>query len=131
MEETVILYRVIPRFWVEEGVVSSQSFRPMPDDNELLSASDSSKVSAVCAYNKYAQDPDLDRPVGVLGITVCECSAQGLGVRPDPQLGQPEHVLIDFTDCPSKKSIHRKGQALRDIAVDRSWFYGPFLPCEV
>ena len=131
VDKTDVLYRVIPIYWVEEGVVSSQSFRPMPDDDELLSASDSSMVSAVCAYNKYARDPDGERPVGVLGITVCECNAQGLGVRSDPQPGQPEHALIDFSDCVSRNSIHKKSQKLRDKAVGRGWFHGPFFRCEV
>ena len=116
---------MIPSRWFQNGDATSQAFRPMPDDNNKLSASDSKKISARTAFDKYNRDPSRDPAVGVLGVTVGECKEQKLCVVRDPQDGIPEHMLIDLSACESNNSIVKKSRNLKRLAIKRGWFYGP------
>ena len=70
------------------------------------------------AWSHYTRE-DYRLPVGVLAVTVSECSAQDLPVLPDPQTFA-EHVLIDFSKFGTNQ-IKRKSSLLRDFAVARGW----------
>ena len=121
MNDGTLLYRVINSDWlVQEGHVSSQAFRPRPRDHKLLSAYDGDQIAPGAAWHHYTNDP-TNPPVGVLAVTVAECSVEQLPTRPDPETF-PEHVLIDFTKFGTSQ-IKRKSERLRDYAVSRGWLF--------
>lgn len=119
MNAETLLHRVISsRMWVQSGTVSSQAFRPRPGDNKQLSVYDGDQITPQDAWFHYTRD-DQRPPLGVLAVTVLECSAQELPVLPDPQ-AFPEHVLIDFSKFGANQ-VKRKSSSLRDLAVARGW----------
>ncbi|MBF0456052.1 MAG: hypothetical protein HQL72_14695, partial [Magnetococcales bacterium] len=59
--------------------------------------------------------------VGVMGVTVVECSELDLPARPDPE-PFPEHTVIDFS-AHSKSQIEKKAKRLRAKAAARDWLY--------
>ena len=121
MNDESLLYRVIsPAVWLQSGHVSSQAFRPRPRDNKLLSVYDGDQIAPEAAWRHYTSDYD-NPPVGVLAVTVAECSAQDLTVRADP-VTFLEHALIDFRQFGTNQ-IKRKSVCLRDAAAVRGWLY--------
>lgn len=120
MNDYTLLYRVVNSSYVQGGQVSSQAFRPRPLDRKRLSAYDGDKISPQAAWRHYTKDPS-NPPAGVLGVTVSECSAERLPVKPDPK-PFPEHVLIDFTEFGTRQ-IKKKSERLRDKATVRGWLF--------
>ncbi len=119
MNEETLLHRVISAtMWVQSGTVSSQAFRPRPSDNKQLSVYDGDQITPQDACSHYTRE-DQNPPLGVLAVTVLECSAQDLPVLPDPQTFL-EHILIDFSKFGTNQ-IKRKSSSLRDCAVARGW----------
>jgi hypothetical protein len=55
-------------------------------------------------------------------LTVAECEAQELPVRPDPLGGFPEHCVVDFTGFSSNRT-EKASKRLRLAAEQRSWLY--------
>ena len=124
MNEDTPLYRIVnPDKLTQTGQVASRSFRPRPQDNKMLSVYDGDKIAPGAAYRHYMNNPDMPPPIGVLGVTVAECSAEGLDVIPDPD-AFPEHVLIDFTKF-SSNQIRIRSARLRDAAEARDWQFRP------
>ena len=123
MNDDTLLYRIInPDKLLQAGKVSSQAFRPRPTDNKRLSVYDGDQITPEAAWVHYTDDPE-NPPVGVLAVTVAECSAQALPVVPDP-VSFPEHALIDFREF-STSQIKKKSGGLRDAAEKRGWQYRP------
>ena len=120
MNGCTLLYRVINSNYVQQGKVSSQAFRPRPQDCKRLSVYDGDQITPEDAWRHYTNDPS-NPPAGVLAITVAQCCAEQLKVRPDP-VPFPEHVLVDFTRYGTNQ-IKRKSERLRDKAVARGWLY--------
>lgn len=119
MNDDTLLYRVIDAaMLLQAGKVSSQAFRPKPSDNKLLSVYDGDRIDSKAACRHYTRNSD-NPPVGVLAVSVAECSSQCLSVRADPA-PFPEHALIDFTPFGTSK-IKRKSERLRDAAMVRGW----------
>ena len=119
-----LLHRIIkPAWWLQDGHVSSQAFRPGPSDNKQMSVYDGDQATAAEAWNHYTNDPSKPDPSGVLAITCGECDQQHLPVCPDPHTF-PEHVLIDFRGL-STNQMKRKSKILRDAAVGRGCQYRP------
>ena len=119
MNDETLLYRVISSgVWVQSGHVSSQAFRPRRSDNKRLSVYDGDQITPQDAWSHYTRE-DYRLSVGVLAVTVSECSAQDLPTLPDPQTFA-EHVLIDFSKFGTNQ-IKRKSSLLRDFAVARGW----------
>ena len=124
MNDQTLLHRIIkPSWWLQDGHVSSQAFRPGPSDNKRMSVYDGDQITAAEAWSHYTNDPSRPDPSGVLAITHEECNQQHLPVCPDPD-AFPEHVLIDFQKF-SAKQIKKKSQMLRDAAQERGWQYRP------
>ena len=124
MNNSTLLYRVIKsEWWTQLDGPSSQAFRPSSRDNKLLSVYDGDQISAHDAFNHYAKDANKHQPVGVLAVTVQECTNEDLPAIPD-QNTFPEHVLIDFRQFGSNR-IKTKARRLRNMAQNRGWLYRP------
>ena len=124
MNDETLLHRVIkPNWYLQNGVVSSQAFRPNPWEDKQISVYDGDQITAEASWTHYIRNPDLPVPIGVLSITVKECVEQSLPARPDPDTF-PEHVLIDFREFGTNQ-IKKKSELLRDAAVERDWQYKP------
>jgi hypothetical protein len=115
-DNTVLLRQVNPGF-VQNGEVTSQVFRPTPKDESQLSTYDGDQITAEAAWIDFTDKGHAS--VGVQGVTVAECKAQALGVKPDPA-AFAEHVLIDFSGC-TKGEIEKKSKILKNKAADRGW----------
>ena len=118
-----LLHRVIARWMVQEGQVSSQAFRPRPTDEKQLSAYNGNLISAEDAYSHYVNDPAKPAPVGVLAVSVHDCTSLDLLVCPDPETF-PEHVLVDFRKYGTNQ-IKRKSSGLCSVAIARGWQFRP------
>ena len=124
MNQGTLLHRIIKsNWWLQDDSVSSQAFRPVLEDNKLLSVYDGDQITPQAAYNHYANDPSKPSPTGVLAVTVAECLNQNLPAIPDPDTF-PEHALIDFREFGANQ-IKRKSAALRDAATARGWLFRP------
>ena len=123
MNDDTLLYRVInPDKLFQAGKISSQAFRPRKTDNKRLSVYDGDQIAPEAAWQHYTSDLE-NLPVGVLAVTVADCSSQSLPVVPDP-IPFPEHTLIDFSAF-GRNQIKRKSEYLRDAAERRGWQYRP------
>lgn len=120
-EQTILLRQVHPSF-VQNGRPTSQAFRPTPKDEHQLSTYDGDQIKAEPAWEHYTETQGFSS-AGVLGITVEECSEQGLKIIPDP-IPFPEHVLVDFSEFPTGQ-IDKKAKLLKAKAEARGWLYGP------
>lgn len=124
MNDETLLHRIIkPHWWMQGQAVSSQAFRPSPEDNKQMSVYDGDQITAEDAWHHYTNDPSKSPPSGVLAVTAGECGQQNLPVRPDPGTFQ-EHVLIDFQKFGTNQT-KKKSERLRDAAVTRGWQFQP------
>ena len=112
MNDATLLYRVInPDRLLQASKISSQTFRPRKTDNKRLSVYDGDQITPEAAWRHYTNDLE-NLPVGILAVTVADCSSQPLPVVPDP-IPFPEHTLIDFSSF-GINQIKRKSEYLRD-----------------
>lgn len=119
--QTLLLRQVHPSF-VQAGRVTSQTFRPTPKDDSLLSVYDGDMISAEDAWTHFTNRGDCSS-AGVLAVTVDECVAEGLTARADPE-PFPEHAVIEFTGL-SDTQKEKKSKKLRAKAEARGWQYQP------
>lgn len=118
-DETLLLRQIHPSF-VQDGRVTSQAFRPTPKDQNRLSVYDGDQIDAPGAWHHYTESLG-HRSVGVMAVTVSECTAEALKVEPDPE-PFPEHAVIDFSGF-EKKAVEKKAKKLRIKAAERDWLY--------
>lgn len=122
--ETILLRQIHPGF-IQDGRVTSQAFRPTPKDENRLSVYDGDMIEPESAWEHFISRPDC-RSIGVMGVTVAECSDLELPARPDPDPEPPEkfpeHGVIDFSAY-SKNQIEKKAKRLRAKAAARDWLY--------
>ena len=124
MSPETLLYRQINLSWLQQGVPSSQTFRPTQKDNGKPSVYDGDIiVSAEAAYIHWTQDLKLTS-VGVLAVTEAECSAKNLPAVTDG-IDFSAHATIDFTRCISSGEIKRLAGELTRLSVARRWQYQP------
>lgn len=117
--ETMLLRQIHPIF-VQGNKVTSQAFRPTTKDKNELSVYDGDMISPESAWEHFIAQPNCSS-VGVMGVTVEECSSLHLLTKSDPK-PFPEHVVIDFSSF-SKSSIDMKAKQLRANAEARGWLY--------
>jgi len=117
-DATHLLRQIHPSF-VKQGRVTSQAFRPTPKDEHKLSVYDGDLIAAPASWEHY-RGRGLES-VGVMAVTVEECTKLELKVRSSPEQF-PEHAEIDFLDLAPNQS-ERKGKRLRDAADIRGWLY--------
>jgi hypothetical protein len=115
--------------FVRDGRPSSQAFRPTPKDDSRLSVARASRTTAKAAFELYTAARGL-ASAGTWGVTVAECRAQALVVRPDPLTAPPEpvpdpaHAIVDFGGV-SKSQQEAKGARLARCAVARGRLHPP------
>ncbi len=127
MSPETLLYRQVNESWLQQGVPSSQTFRPTQKDNGKPSVYDGDIiVSAEAAYIHWTQDLKLTS-FGVLAVTEAECSGKNLPAITDG-IDFPAHATIDFTGCASNGEIKRLAGELTKLSVARGWQHQPGEP---
>lgn len=116
-DNTMLLRQIHPNF-VQNDKVSSQAFRPTTKDNERLSVYDGDRFTAISSYQHYTAN---HKSVGVMGVTIEECSVLGLIIQDDPS-EFPGHAVIDFSGL-TKTAIEKKSKQLKVVASQRNWLY--------
>jgi hypothetical protein len=116
---TLLHRQVHPKFIQHDGV-SSQSFTPNSEDDNMLSVYDGEQFTALDSFENYSSKGLTT--AGVLSVSVSEVREHGLPCSTDDEtfIG---HVLIDYNLCPSKKQIKKTAGKLKDAALLRDWQY--------
>jgi len=120
MNDGTLLYRQINPSWLQQGRVTSQAFKPTPKDNKRLSVYDGDQISAEDSWRHFTAKLGFTS-VGVLAVTMAECTAEELPVEPDPE-PFPSHAVIRFEEC-STSQMEKKAKRLRAVAQRRGWQY--------
>lgn len=81
---------------------------------------DGDQIAPQPAYRHYTETLDC-ASIGVLGVTVAECTELNLPVIPDPE-PFPEHVVLDYSAFP-KNTIETKSKLLKAKAETRGWLF--------
>lgn len=118
-DDTLLLRQVHPGF-IQQNRPSSQVFRPTPKDENRLSVYDGDMIAAEPSWRHYT-DVLGRKSVGVLAITVRECSDQELTAAPSPDVFE-QHVHVDFGVCTANQA-EKKGKKLLASAMARGWLY--------
>ena len=110
--------------WVQQGVPSSQTFRPTPKDKGKPSVYDGDIIgSAEASYVHWTMELELTS-AGVLAVTQEDCSTRNLPVVTDGN-PFPSHATIDFNGCKSTNEIRRLAGELTKLAFARGWQFRP------
>ena len=117
--DTLLLRQINPSF-IQAGRVTSQAFRPTPKDQRKLSVYDGDMISPSDSWKHYTENLGFGS-VGVMAVSVLECTKLDLPVQPDPK-PFPEHVLINFSNL-SKNQVECKAKQLRKLADERGWLF--------
>jgi len=118
-KDTLLLRQIHPSF-IQNDRVTSQVFRPTPKDEKKLSVYDGDMIDPMAAFEHYTQQLKL-ASVGVMGVTVDECSALNLPCQSDPEPFS-EHAIIDFSHL-AENAITKKSKLLKKKAEIRGWLY--------
>jgi|SRR5690606_7472698 len=132
IEASTLLHRQVHPNFVQNGVISSQtfyveekisslSFQPTDKDEGKLSVYNGSKFSALEAFLHFVNRRLQSK--GVLSVSKDEVDSIGdlsAFEDNDPFDG---HSVIDYSRVTGKASIKKKAAKLRDIAVSRGWTY--------
>ena len=125
-----LLFRQVHPSFLRDGRVGSQAFRPTAKDNKQLSVAQTSKTSAKAAFELHTACNKL-ASAGTWAVTVGECLALGLPVRPDeitePPCPDPAHAVIDFSALSNSK-IEAHGMRLARHANERGRLHPPEPP---
>lgn len=120
MTGTTLLLRQIHPTQVHNGFASSYNFRPTDTDAGLMSVYDGDMISAENAW-KHRTNTLGKQSIGVVGLLVEECTAEGLSARPDPE-PFPEHAVVDF-NAVEQKAWRAKSKKLHAKAYVRGWLF--------
>ena len=124
MRPETLLYRQVHESWVQQGVPSSQTFRPTEKDRFKPSVYDGDIIgTAEASYGHWTQELKL-KSVGVLAVTNAECAEKKLPAVTDG-IDFPAHATIDFTGCASNGQIKRLAGELTRLAIARGWQHQP------
>lgn len=110
-DEGELLFRQVHSSFVDEGVPSSQAFKPTKKDAGKLSVSRSSKSTAKGAYEHHTAVLQLDS-AGTWAVTVAEAMAADLKSFDDPLDASPTHAFIDFRGLGRGQTESRAKQLL-------------------
>lgn len=113
-----LLYRQIHPYFVHNGIVTSQAFKPMKN-KKTVSVYDGDLIDAKPAWDHYTKGGH--KSDGVMAVTGSECNMQKLTVTTD-HIPYKEHAVIDFDDL-SRNVIKNTAKVLAVYANDRSWCY--------
>jgi hypothetical protein len=119
MTGTTLLLRQIHPSFVKLGRVTSQAFRPTPKDEQKLSVYNGDMITAAASWVHY-RGRKLES-VGVMAVTVEECTREDLVARSSPK-EFAEHAEIDFLNF-NPKQCEKKGKKLKNVAESRGWLH--------
>lgn len=123
-EDTLLLRQVHPSFVqgdsISSQVFSSQTFKPTPKDQGLLSVYNGEKFTPDDAFIHYTTNQNLES-AGVVAVSSKECQEEELPVNEDndPFDG---HCSINYNGL-SNSQISKKAQKLKAKAATRGWLY--------
>lgn len=120
MNDNTLLFRQVNPSFIQQGRVSSQAFRPTTKDNKKLSTYDGDQITPLGSWKHFTQSLGYES-IGVLALTVRECTNHELPVGPDPS-AFPAHVLVDFSAF-TKSQIQQKSKQLLYLAQTRGWLH--------
>ncbi len=120
MNSGTLLLRQINPYWLQNGRVTSQAFRPTPKDEKLLSVYDGDLISPQNAWQHFTTLLGY-ASIGVMGVTVGECGGLNLPARSEPQ-PFPEHAVVDFSAL-GASVIEKTAKLLKARAEQRDWLY--------
>lgn len=122
-KDTLLLRQVHPSWMVgdtiSQQVFSSQTFRPTPKDNGLLSVYNGEVFDAYTAFDHFTSQGYPS--VGVVAVTPGECDT-----IPVPVLADNEpfngHCSLDYRAL-SGNSMKKAASTLKAYAQKRGWLY--------
>lgn len=125
MDNTTLLLRQVHPSWVvgdiiSQQVFSSQTFKPTPKDEGLLSVYNGCHFDANSAYDHYTNEQNL-QSTGVVAVSCEECSSVPVPVIEDnePFVG---HCSIDYRNL-SGSYVKKTATILKNFAQNRGWLY--------
>ncbi len=130
------LFRQVRESELQNGVLSSLAFRPMPKDHGELSVDVERLVinqqpvhtTAQQAYESFKANSGGGRnSAGVWAVTTQECSDYGLNAYHQPKTDPPPnpvHGYVDFKPVP-EKDWRKKGARLAECAMKRGCVHPP------
>lgn len=119
-DKTRLLRQVHPTF-IQNGEIGVVTFRPNDNDKGLLSVYDGDLISPENSF-KHWTDVLKKKSVGVLAVTVEECTSLELPAVSSPLENFDSHAHIDFTAY-EKKMQRTKTKALLEFALARQWLF--------
>ena len=121
MNDDTLLFRQVHPDFIDGGEPTTQAFKGNSNSQDRLSVYDGDKITAEDSWRHYVGSLKK-RSAGVVAVTVGECRAAKLNIRPDSSSEFPEHVLIELGEMTRGE---RKNVAadLTDIAKKRGWRY--------
>ena len=121
-DKTQLLRQVNPN-WVQNGEIGVVAFRPNDNDKGLLSVYDGDKITPENSFTHWI-DVLKKKSIGVLAVTVEECSSVALPAVKSPRENFDSHAHIDFSAY-EKKDQRTKTKALLEYALARDWLFQP------
>lgn len=124
MDKGTLLLRQVHPSWmvgdtISQQVFSSQTFKPTPKDNGLLSVYNGDVFDAYAAFDHFTSQGHPS--AGVVGVTPAECDSIPVPVLDDnyPFLG---HCSLDYREL-SGSGIKKAASTLKACAQERGWLY--------
>ncbi|MBF0407244.1 MAG: hypothetical protein HQM10_07815 [Candidatus Riflebacteria bacterium] len=125
MDNNTLLLRQVHPSWVvgdtiSQQAFSSQTFKPTPKDEGLLSVYNGNQFDANSAYDHYINEQKL-QSAGVVAVTHEECSSVPVPVLED-NLPFAGHCSIDYREL-SGSAVKKTAALLKSFAQVRGWLY--------
>ena len=112
--EGILLLRLVNPDWDQNGVPSSQAFRPMNDDDLTVSFYDGSKITPEEVFIHFTEEQGNDA-IYVVSVPVQTFLDEGLIVDFNG-VPYPSHVNVDFRTINSKKNRIRVSKKIKEHA---------------
>ena len=119
MTDDTTLHRQVNTSWIQNGRPSSQTFRPTPKDQFLLSLYDGDRIDAEASWKHFISAGN--NSVGVLSLLVREFVAEELTCHSSPEVFA-EHAHADYTGF-TEGQMRGIGKRLLVVALNRGWQY--------
>ena len=116
-----LLHRNVPKSFIKDREITSQTFTPFPKDDNLLSVYNSSYFDAEGCFNHYTQN---NSSIGVMSVSEQECEESKLPVI-DDNIPFKGHSSIDFRNLKSRREKATAAKELKKYAIKRDWTYQP------
>lgn len=117
-----LLFRNIHPKWMDNGIPTSQAFRPTPKDDKRLSVDQSSKTTAQGSYETHTNKKNL-LSSGIFGVSVGEFNEEKVVCVEDPLEDNRAHALADYTNLGSNNVIEKTAKKIKKKAIKRGILY--------